>query len=101
MNWLTDPAMLPQKLPDACIMRFGYKSEWFGSEKVETKKTLVQDVAKALLKGLEHCRDVSQPKCIVKATLTNRLAQGSNSTTTVHCSQLWRPCRDVRSTPLF
>ena len=66
VNWLTDPSMLPQKLPYARIMRFGYKSEWFGSEKVETKKTLVQDVAKALLKGLEHCRDVSQPKCIIR-----------------------------------
>lgn len=60
VNWLTDPGMLPQKLPDALIMRFGYRSEWFGSEKVETKNTFVHDVALALLKRLEHCRDASQ-----------------------------------------
>lgn len=100
VNWLTNAEMLPRNLPNARILRFGYRSAWFGPANLETKKTLVQDVAKMLLKGLEHCRDASQPECFVHAASTNRI-QGSNSTTTIHCSQFWRPRRDVRSTPLF
>ena len=60
MNWLTDAGMLPHKLSNIRIMRFGYKSQWFGPGNVDTKKTLVSDVARMLLKELEYCRDVSQ-----------------------------------------
>ena len=85
VNWLEDDDMLPRRLPNACIMRFGYRSEWFGPEEVVTKKTLVDDVALHLLKGLEVYRKVSQLECIGDAASTNKLAQGSMSTTTLRC----------------
>ena len=59
INWLADDEMLPSKLSNARVMRFGYRSEWFGPENVETKKTFVPDIARMLLKELEHCREVS------------------------------------------
>lgn len=55
-NWLTDATMLPELAPNARIMRYGYKSQWFGTEEVETKKTYVYDVANALLTGLTELR---------------------------------------------
>lgn len=86
VNWLADADMLPRRLPNARIMRFGYRSEWFGPEEVETKKTLVPDVAMLLLKELEHWREVSQLECIGNAASTNKLAQASKSTTTFRCT---------------
>ena len=86
VNWLTHAEMLPSKLSNARIMRFGYRSEWFGPVEAETKKTAVPDVAEALLTGLEHCRDVSRLEFIEDADFNNKLAQGSNSPATVHCS---------------
>lgn len=100
INWLTHAEMLPRNLPNARIMRFGYRSEWFGPVDAETKKTAVPDVAEALLTGLKHCRDVSRLGCIEDAVSDNEL-EGSNSPATVHCSQLWRPCPDTRPTALF
>ncbi len=78
--------MLPRELPNARIMRFGYRSEWSGSKEVETKKTLVHDVAEMLLEGLKYRRDASQLECIGYAVSTNNFAQGFNSTTTFRCS---------------
>lgn len=86
VNWLADAEMLPHKLLNARIMRFGYRSEWFGPENVETKKTLVSDVVELLLRELKHYREVSQLECIGDAASTNKLAQGSKSTTTFHYS---------------
>jgi len=48
--------MLPKLAPNARIMRYGYKSQWFGTENVETKKTYVFDVANALLTTLTELR---------------------------------------------
>lgn len=59
VNWLVDAEMLPRQLPNARIMRFGYRSEWSGPKEAETKKTRVHDVANMLLEGLKYCRDVS------------------------------------------
>lgn len=59
-NWLTDPKMLPELAPNARIMRYGYKSQWYGTEEVETKKTYVYDIANAMLTALTELRsDVS------------------------------------------
>lgn len=55
-NWLTDPKMLLELAPNARIMRYGYKSQWYGTEEVETKKTYVYDVANALLTHLTELR---------------------------------------------
>ena len=101
VNWLMNAEMLPRKLPNARIMRFGYRSEWFGPVDAETKKTLVPDVAELLLTGLKHCRDVSRLGYIGNAVSTNKLAQGFNSTATLRCAQLWWPCPDTRPTALF
>ncbi|GAW17430.1 hypothetical protein ANO14919_068870 [Xylariales sp. No.14919] len=62
VNWLVDSTMLPKAVPNARIMRFGYKSNWFGSRKNEPqnthppKKTLVSQVADMLLRDLEYYR---------------------------------------------
>lgn len=55
-NWLTDATMLPGLAPNARIIRYGYKSEWFGTEDVETKKTHVHDIARALITSLTELR---------------------------------------------
>lgn len=86
VNWLVDAAMLPRELPNARIMRFGYRSEWSGPKEVETKKTQVHDVAEMLLDGLKYCRDASKLEFIGYDVTTNEFSQGSNSTTTFRCS---------------
>lgn len=54
-NWLTDTTILPGLAHTARIMRYGYKSQWYGIEEVETKMTYVHDIANALLTALtEH-----------------------------------------------
>ncbi|KAK4160854.1 hypothetical protein QBC43DRAFT_244760 [Cladorrhinum sp. PSN259] len=66
VNWLKDPDMLPKAVPTARIMRFGYESTWFGSDKVEPKKTYVSDVAEMLLKQLElNRRNTTRPVIFV------------------------------------
>ncbi|RWA07187.1 hypothetical protein EKO27_g7911 [Xylaria grammica] len=52
VNWLADKEMLPAVLPDARIMRFGAKTQWFGDYSI---KTSTSDVAELLLNAL--CRD--------------------------------------------
>ncbi len=64
--------MLPKAIPAARIMRFGYQSEWFGSDKNEPKKTNVVDVAEMLLRELEHNRRVSQSLQCLLTTLLRR-----------------------------
>jgi hypothetical protein len=40
-NWLSDEAMLPRVLPHARIMRYGYKSGWYGDKiSNETPRTV-------------------------------------------------------------
>jgi hypothetical protein len=56
INWLTHAEMLPKLAPNARIMRYGYKSQWFGTENVETKKTFVYEVAIALLTAIAELR---------------------------------------------
>jgi hypothetical protein len=63
--------MLPKAVPTARIMRFGYESSWYGSDKDEPKKTYVADIAEMLLKGLEIHRRVSQ---FFKSTLNSTKA---------------------------
>jgi hypothetical protein len=58
VNWLTQPDMLPKAVPDARIMRFGYKSDWFG--KFEAKMTFVDNVAQRLLEDLKELRVVQR-----------------------------------------
>ena len=67
--------MLPQKLPNARVMRFGYRSEWFGPQKVITKKTSVPDVAEFLLTELARLRDVSELEHIGMPPLLTKFFQ--------------------------
>ena len=49
VNWLEDDNMLPEAMPDARIMRFGYYSQWFGTESISRN---VGDIASRLLEEL-------------------------------------------------
>lgn len=55
VNWLQDDTMLPSVVPNACIMRYGYESNWFGEGALHTK---VMDVARRLLGNLRRHRKV-------------------------------------------
>lgn len=52
--------MLPNAIPTARIIRFGYESGWYGAAEDDPKKTQVSDVAEMLLKQLELHRRVGQ-----------------------------------------
>ncbi|KAG9657517.1 hypothetical protein KCV03_g10180, partial [Aureobasidium melanogenum] len=41
VNWLSDPAMLPKVVPNARIMRYGYKSMWFGQDAIKQNSSRV------------------------------------------------------------
>ena len=55
VNWLQDPSMLPQALPKARIMRFGYASRWFGEE---TIRQSLPSIANSFLSALCEEREV-------------------------------------------
>jgi hypothetical protein len=50
--------MLPEAVPAARIIRYGYKAQWFGGEKVEAGVILISHVANDLLKELKIEREV-------------------------------------------
>jgi len=55
ISWLTEKRMLPAVATNARIMRYGYKSAWFGKEPMQAKVT---DVATRLLDSLTMKREV-------------------------------------------
>jgi hypothetical protein len=56
VNWLEEKDMLPAAAPNACIMRYGYQSQWFGKEAMRQKTSAV---AQRLLLALQRKRKVS------------------------------------------
>lgn len=56
VNWLKDLDMLPAAAPRARIMRYGYSSQWFGTDAVKTKTS---DISQAFLFDLKEYREVS------------------------------------------
>jgi hypothetical protein len=52
--------MLQENVPKARIMRFGYRSQWFGGKEIETGAVSVIDIAERLLKELESNRKVKK-----------------------------------------
>jgi hypothetical protein len=54
-NWLEEESMLPAVAPNARIMRYGYKSQWFGKEMTHQN---VSTVADRLLRALKRTRKV-------------------------------------------
>ena len=55
VNWLQHRSMLPQALPKARIMRFGYASRWFGEE---TIRQTLPSIADSFLFALREEREV-------------------------------------------
>lgn len=57
VNWLEAPFMLPNDIPNARIMRYGYMSQWFGKNAI---KQSTSEVAKDFLINLRRWRKVHQ-----------------------------------------
>lgn len=55
VNWLEEPDMLPAAVPNAQIMRYGYKSGWFGQDSIKQTASVV---AHKLLMTLRRARKV-------------------------------------------
>jgi hypothetical protein len=55
INWLEHPSMLPEAVPKARIMRFGYDSQWFGENAIKQR---LSTVAGGLLGALRAERNV-------------------------------------------
>lgn len=43
INWLSNNKMLPQTLPRARILQYGYQSAWFGTEAIQTRTTNIAE----------------------------------------------------------
>lgn len=41
VSWLSEPDMLPSVAPAARIVRYGYRSAWFGDESVKQRASIV------------------------------------------------------------
>ena len=53
VNWLNDETMLPAVAPHTRIMRYGYRSQWFGERAIQQK---VSTIAQRLLLALKRVR---------------------------------------------
>ncbi|KAH8726768.1 hypothetical protein GQ44DRAFT_158670 [Phaeosphaeriaceae sp. PMI808] len=62
VNWLSDPRMLPQAVPNARIMRYGYESGWFGKQQIKSRTSTV---AKRLLIALRRERKASTKRPLI------------------------------------
>ncbi|OAL44074.1 hypothetical protein IQ07DRAFT_482377, partial [Pyrenochaeta sp. DS3sAY3a] len=62
VNWLEDENMLPAVAPQARIMRYGYKSAWFGRDAMEQNTS---DLARRLLLALNSERKKCQYRPII------------------------------------
>ncbi|OJD26488.1 hypothetical protein ACJ73_02128 [Blastomyces percursus] len=68
-NWLRDDDMLPRDLPRACIMIFGYRSEWKGKR---SSDLTFAEVSKRLLDSLARDRMVQNPHVITSQGYEDR-----------------------------
>ena len=78
VNWLSEKDMLPAVASNACIMRYGYQSEWFGKGAMRQNASTV---AQRLLLALRRKRKVQTPS-IRRATVS----YPARSFLPVHCS---------------
>jgi len=53
INWLDDKEMLPAAFPAARILRYGYRSDWFGEAALDTRAATI---AGSLLDELQSSR---------------------------------------------
>ncbi|KAL6246170.1 hypothetical protein RBB50_007323 [Rhinocladiella similis] len=67
VNWLQKEDMLPAIVPNARIMRFGYKSKWMGDESEGPTRTSVRTISPRLLDALKRKRKdcASRPLIII------------------------------------
>jgi hypothetical protein len=94
INWLTDPRMLPSVLPTARILRFGYKSQWFGDPIVSTLTT----IGDRFSIELERTREVSMLLSCSHMILTE-VPGLSGSANNLHCTLFWWSCRSPSKNP--
>ncbi|KAI0881544.1 uncharacterized protein GGS22DRAFT_192178 [Annulohypoxylon maeteangense] len=59
INWLSHPDMLPAAVPNARIMRYGYKSNWYGANAIQQNVLRVGD---RFLRSLSRKREDSSCK---------------------------------------
>ncbi|KIW24812.1 uncharacterized protein PV07_10502 [Cladophialophora immunda] len=58
VNWLEEEDMLPTRVPNARIMRYGYKSGWFGAEAIkQSARTTAERFLTALRRERKDCID--------------------------------------------
>jgi hypothetical protein len=70
IDWLQDPDMLPAVVPEARIMRFGYRSDGWGEKGLKTKAS---GIAHMLLHDLTEERKGEVRNFSVKVILQDRL----------------------------
>jgi hypothetical protein len=112
INWLNDPVMLPKVVPNARIMRYGYKSMWCGADAIRQNSSLV---AHRLLLALRRERKVKQHSSpTILSPLLRRKLVGISFPTAYFSRPLFRrasstegqrhishACPDVRTTRLI
>ncbi|KAI0423575.1 hypothetical protein F5Y09DRAFT_327017 [Xylaria sp. FL1042] len=58
VNWLKDPTMLPDALPNARIMAYNYESSWFGENAVkQSLRGVAEKLLRAIIKARSECLD--------------------------------------------
>jgi len=89
ISWLTEGRMLPAVATNARIMRYGYKSNWFGKKPMQAK---VRDVATRLLNSLTMYREVLMKLSSKGAAFAKSSETGVQlSPADLHYPLLWRP----------
>ena len=82
VNWLQEKEMLPAVVPNARIMRYGYKSSWFGPDAIKQSARIV---ATRLLTALRRGRKVKRDADLGKNIGLIR-AELRRSTVNIHCA---------------
>lgn len=62
VNWLKDKHMLPSVVPNARIMRYGYESQWFGTDAIRQKASTVANRFLLALKRKRKVRVLKSPR---------------------------------------
>ncbi|KAI1283273.1 hypothetical protein F5Y07DRAFT_349196 [Xylaria sp. FL0933] len=58
VNWLKDPTMLPDALPNARIMAYNYESSWFGENAVrQSLRGVAEKLLRAIIEARSECLD--------------------------------------------
>jgi hypothetical protein len=79
--------MLPEAVPNARIMRYGYESRWFGDDTVDTVRLKASSIAPQLLQELDIEREVGIAPLFATehAADMNMFIEMPRSTTNLYC----------------